>query len=116
MRELLRFAALIVTLAVSTGASAGYSSLFIFGDSLSDTGNNAFVFDLVGESQGIPPGTLRTPVPTANNSFIPDFPYATSVGGRYSNGPVWPNPSRHHLDSVRRPRTSAGPTTPTAAR
>lgn len=89
MRKLLRFAALIVTLAVSTGASAGYSSLFIFGDSLSDTGNNAFVFDLVGESQGIPPGTLRTPVPTANNSFIPDFPYATSVGGRYSNGPVW---------------------------
>jgi phospholipase/lecithinase/hemolysin len=89
MRYLLRFAALIVTSALSTGASAGYSSLFIFGDSLSDTGNNAFVFDLVGASQGIPLGTLRTPVPTANNSFIPDFPYATSVGGRYSNGPVW---------------------------
>jgi outer membrane lipase/esterase len=89
MRNLLRFAALIVTSALSTGASAAYSNLFIFGDSLSDTGNNAFVFDVVGASQGIPPGTLRTPVPTANNSFIPDFPYATSVGGRYSNGPVW---------------------------
>ena len=89
MRNLLRFAAFIVASALSAGASASYSSLFIFGDSLSDTGNNAFVFDLVGASQGIPPGTLRTPVPTADNSFIPDFPYATAVGGRYSNGPVW---------------------------
>jgi outer membrane lipase/esterase len=89
MRNLLRFAAFILASALSAGASAAYSNLFIFGDSLSDTGNNAFVFDLVGASQGIPPGTLRTPVPTANNSFIPDFPYATSVGGRYSNGPVW---------------------------
>jgi phospholipase/lecithinase/hemolysin len=89
MRYLLRFAALIVTSALSTGASAAYSSLFIFGDSLSDTGNNAFVFDVVGASQGIPPGTLRTPVPTPDNTFIPTYPYATSVGGRYSNGSVW---------------------------
>lgn len=76
-------------LVACTGASAAYSSLYIFGDSLSDTGNNAFVFDVVGASQGFPPGTLRTAVPTASNSFIPTYPYTTPVGGRYSNGPVW---------------------------
>ena len=89
MRNLLRFAVLIVASALSAGASAAYSSLYIFGDSLSDTGNNAFVFDVVGASQGFPPGTLRTPVPTPDNTFIPTYPYATPVGGRYSNGPVW---------------------------
>ena len=73
-----------------SGAQAGYSKLFLFGDSLSDAGNNAFVFDyVIGPPLGLPPGTLRTPVPTPDNSFVPSLPYATPVGGRYSNGPVW---------------------------
>src|SRR5215471_7065910 len=76
-------------ISASSAALADFSSVVIFGDSLSDTGNNAFVFDTVGAAQNLPPGTLRTPVPTADNTFIPDFPYATPVGGRYSNGPVW---------------------------
>lgn len=73
---------------ISSGAQA---SLYLFGDSISDTGNNAFVFDVVGASGDppLPPGTLRTAVPTAGNAFIPTFPYATPVGGRYSNGAVW---------------------------
>jgi len=81
----------IVCIAASTGAQAGYSNLFLFSDSLSDTGNNAFVFDVVGAAgtPPLPPGTLRTPVPTTDNSFIPTYPYATAVGGRYSNGAVW---------------------------
>ena len=74
----------IVCIAAWTSAQAGYSNLFLFSDSLSDTGNNAFVFDVVGAA-----GTLRTPVPTADNSFIPTYPYATPVGGRYSNGAIW---------------------------
>ncbi len=77
----------VACLAVSAGAQAGYSNLFLFGDSLSDTGNNAFVFDVVGASQGYPPGTLRTPMVTPDNSFIPTYPYSAS--NVYSNGPVW---------------------------
>lgn len=81
----------VVGVFISSGTQAGYTSLFLFGDSLSDTGNNALVFDVAGAFQAppLPPGTLRTPVPTAGNTFIPLFPYATPVGGRYSNGAVW---------------------------
>jgi len=64
-------------------AGATPTSLFVFGDSLADSGNNAVVFD---SSFGVPPGTLRTATPIASPAFIPDFPYASN---RYSNGPVW---------------------------
>jgi outer membrane lipase/esterase len=59
----------------SSGVYANYSNLFIFGDSLSDAGNNAVIF-----------GANVTPVPISGNSFIPTFPYAS---GHYTNGPVW---------------------------
>src|SRR5262249_12236907 len=52
-----------------------YAALYIFGDSLSDSGNNAIV---------LAPNT--TPVPISGNDFIPTFPYAS---GHYTNGPVW---------------------------
>jgi outer membrane lipase/esterase len=54
---------------------AGYSSLFVFGDSLSDSGNNAVV---------LAPNV--TAVPISGNSFIPTFPYAS---GHYTNDQVW---------------------------
>ena len=57
------------------------SGVFLFGDSLSDTGNNAAFFDTV-----FAPDQPRTPTPIAGNGFIPDFPYAS---GRYSNDKVW---------------------------
>ena len=65
-------------------AHAGpWTSLYIFGDSLSDSGNNTFIFDnVIGPTIPVPPGTLRTPVPIANDGFIPDFTYAS---GRYTN-------------------------------
>jgi len=62
-------------LATATARANAYSALYIFGDSLSDSGNNAIVFA---------PNT--TPVPIPGNDFIPTFPYAS---GRYTNGPVW---------------------------
>jgi len=55
-------------------ALAGYSSLFVFGDSLSDSGNNAAALQQI------------TPVPIPGNSFIPTFPYAS---GDYTDDRVW---------------------------
>jgi len=65
----------LVCLVSPSGAFAGYSDLFVFGDSLSDSGNNAVV---------LAPNV--TPVPISGNSFIPTFPYAS---GHYTNGLVW---------------------------
>ena len=61
--------------------SLPYSSLYVFGDSLADSGNNAVFFDSLSS-----PGALRTPTPLAGPS-IPFFPYAPS--NTYSNGKVW---------------------------
>ncbi len=65
----------LVFLVSSPGVQASYSNLFIFGDSLSDAGNNAIIF-----------GASVTPVPISGNTFIPTFPYAS---GHYTNGAVW---------------------------
>lgn len=54
-----------------------YSSLVVFGDSVSDGGNVALT---IGQPNGVPQVI-------SGNSYIPDYPYAPS--GRYSNGPVW---------------------------
>src|SRR5262250_2233225 len=62
-------------LATATTHANAYSALYIFGDSPSDSGNNAIV---------LAPNT--TPVPISGNDFIPTFPCAS---GHYTNGPVW---------------------------
>jgi outer membrane lipase/esterase len=67
-------AALIYVMPIGA-AFGGYSDLFVFGDSLSDAGNNAIV---------LAPNV--TPVPISGNDFIPTFPYAS---GRYTNDGVW---------------------------
>jgi phospholipase/lecithinase/hemolysin len=65
-------------------ATPSYSNLFIFGDSLADSGNNALFIDSFVSP---PPGpVLRTPTPIADPLLVPSLPYATN---RYSNGPVW---------------------------
>ena len=53
---------LAVSALAGAPAHAGpYAALYLFGDSLSDTGNNALAFDAMGAGLGLPPGTLRTP-------------------------------------------------------
>lgn len=75
-----------------------YSNLFVFGDSLADTGNNAWVFDEA--IPNLPPpynsyAGQRTEAPIApstdgvDSTLVPTFPYAAS--DRYSNGWVWPD-------------------------
>jgi outer membrane lipase/esterase len=63
-----------VTLANLPAAASPYSSLVVFGDSVSDSGNNAAagLYD---------PGQTIT-----GNTYVPSSSYAA---GTYSNGPVW---------------------------
>jgi outer membrane lipase/esterase len=64
-----------VALLASSPAQAGpYNSLYIFGDSLSDAGNNAFYI-------GSNPAQV-----VSGNTYIPVQPYAS---GQYTNGDVW---------------------------
>ena len=79
------FLAAAVFLAASAGAAAQpYSNLYIFGDSLADSGNNAALVDS-GMFPPFSPGE-RTAVPLVPPQIIPTAPYASN---RYSNGPVW---------------------------
>lgn len=84
--RLLRVVFLALAFASNVAHALPYSNLVVFGDSLTDTGNNAIVFDTEIAPPGTPPGTLRTPTPIESPTFIPDAPYAPN---RYSNGPVW---------------------------
>jgi outer membrane lipase/esterase len=74
-------AAFLLTALVTASAHAlpFYTGLVVFGDSLSDDGNNAIAL-----------GATRTPTPIAGPTFIPTFPYAPA--NDYSNGPVWVQP------------------------
>lgn len=63
--------------AATTPALAQFSSLRVFGDSLTDSGNNAIVI-------GANPGQVIT-----GNTYIPTQPYA---GGTYSNANTWITP------------------------
>ena len=73
-RALPAFTLAAVAFASLPAAASPYTSLVVFGDSLSDDGNNALT---IGTQAGQP----------ITNTYVPTFPYATS--GVYSNGPVW---------------------------
>lgn len=77
-------AALLIPLALATaGNAAQFSGLYIFGDSLSDPGNNAVALG----SKVSPPTNITLQSEITSNGFIPTFPYADSF--QYSNGNVW---------------------------
>lgn len=80
-RRVTAAAAACAALCSGTAAQA-YDSLFVFGDSLSDSGNNYFSAAFVGTTPVVP-----------NATFVPSLPYTPSAGFTnppdYSNGPVW---------------------------
>jgi outer membrane lipase/esterase len=69
------FALAAVALASFPAAASPYTSMVVFGDSLSDSGNDALA---LGGS------TTQT---ITGNTYIPSAPYAP--GTTFSNGPVW---------------------------
>lgn len=71
---------LVLASAFAVPAQA-YSSLFVFGDSLSDAGNNAAL--LWGPPLSLP---ATGPAQITGNDFVATLP---SAAGTYSNGPVW---------------------------
>lgn len=65
---------LAATALVLAAPAWAYNGLFVFGDSLSDGGNNAALF-------GTDPGQVID-----GNTYVPTLPYGS---GTYSNGPTW---------------------------
>lgn len=74
-------------------ASPLYSGLVVFGDSFSDSGNNAVIVEDF------------TKVPLERPDIIPTAPYRS---GRYSNGPVWIEQLAHRMDLHARPSLLGG--------
>ncbi len=101
--KLLLFAGVLGIATANAHALPSYSALYVFGDSLSDSGNNSIVFDTLGQvdpgalPQPVPPG-LRTPLPVPNqymDGLVPTYPYQTTQltpgvpFDQYTNGAVW---------------------------
>jgi phospholipase/lecithinase/hemolysin len=103
----LRYAAVLVqsfflaaTLDMATGATI--SDLYIFGDSLSDPGNNAIRFG--SDATATPPYNVTLQSEITGNTFIATYPYATS--NQYTNGNVW---AYQFATLLGLPRAVAGP-------
>ena len=92
-RALPAFALAAVALASLPAAASPYTSLVVFGDSLSDNGNNALII-----------GTRPNQVITGN-TYVPTFPYASGV---YSNGPVWASDAALQLGVTLAPSIAGG--------
>ena len=80
----------LVTLPAS---AAVYNSLVVFGDSLSDNGNNAIV---IGSNAG---------QAISGNTYVPSQPYGSGV---YSNGPVWASDAASKLGVTLQPSLGGG--------
>jgi outer membrane lipase/esterase len=72
-----------VAIHVAPVHAAPINGLVIFGDSLSDPGNNALAMG----STVSPPFNVTLQSDITSNAFIPTYPYASSF--QYSNGSVW---------------------------
>ncbi len=89
----------LVTMALASfpAAAIPYTSMVVFGDSLSDSGNNAI---LLGGSQA---QTIT------GNTYVPGAPYATAASsGTFSNGPVWASDAASALGVPLTPSLSGG--------
>jgi outer membrane lipase/esterase len=72
---------LVLLVSAFSAQTQAYSSMFVFGDSLSDDGNNAILLPQFGVPQTVPKYNADAPAPLV--------PTGTYVTNDYSNGPVW---------------------------
>ncbi len=82
-----------VALASLPAGASPYTSMVVFGDSLSDSGNDAL---LVGSTTQVITG----------NTYIPGHPYAP--GTTFSNGPVWASDAASALGVTLQPSVAGG--------
>jgi outer membrane lipase/esterase len=81
-----------VALASLPAGASPYTSMVVFGDSLSDSGNDALVL-------GTAPQTI------GGNTYIPNHPYGP---GTFSNGPVWASDVASALGVALQPSLAGG--------
>jgi outer membrane lipase/esterase len=81
------------SLAALPASASIYNSLVVFGDSLSDNGNNAIA---IGTNAG---QTI------SGNTYVPSQPYSSGV---YSNGPVWASDAAAKLGITLQPSLAGG--------
>lgn len=89
--------ACMLTAATGYAHAVPFTSVFYFGDSLTDSGNNAAVLF----SQGVEP----TSVPVPSDAFVPTIPYAS---GRYTNSSVWAERFAAHFGMAATPSLLGG--------
>ena len=82
-----------ISLATLPASATVYNSLVVFGDSLSDGGNNAIV---IGSNAG---------QAITGNTYVPSQPYGSGV---YSNGPVWASQAASQLGIPLQPSLAGG--------
>lgn len=101
MKTISRLGALALAASLSAPALAAspWSNIYVFGDSLSDDGNNAILADTFA-------GGARQSTPTPSAGFVAEFPYAGS--DRYSNGPVWAEDFAAHYGMTLAPSLLGG--------
>jgi outer membrane lipase/esterase len=83
----------VVSLTAPPASASIYNSLVVFGDSLSDNGNNALV---IGSNAG---QTI------SGDTYVPSQPYGSGV---YSNGPVWASNAASQLGVTLQPSLAGG--------
>lgn len=92
------YLALVLSIIFPTSASASpfFNNIFVFGDSLSDTGNAAIGLTALGVTPPFQcvPFNCEIPLGNPNPDLVPGLPYPTPNPlpppfPRFSNGPVW---------------------------
>lgn len=75
-------------LAMAGTAQAGFSGVYLFGDSLTDTGNDGLVLKQI-EQMGYPIATTTDPAWVTSNAYVSTRPFEQ---GSFTNGVAWAVP------------------------